>query len=106
MRTFLVDVLRLCVWLALLAAVFTPLERLCALHPQKFFRKAFRTDLIYYFVSGLVPKLLLIVPITLLAGALHHWVPVGFYGWTAALPLWLRLTMALIIGEVGFYWGH
>jgi len=35
--------------------------------PQKLFRKAFGTDLIYYFLGGLVPKLLLILPMTLIA---------------------------------------
>lgn len=56
---FVFDIFRLCLWLVLLIAIFVPLERLCALHPQKVFRKAFFTDLGYYFLNGLLPKLLL-----------------------------------------------
>ena len=46
---------RLSIWLALLSAVFVPLERLFALRPQALFRKGIATDLGYYFISGLVP---------------------------------------------------
>src|SRR5260370_3322989 len=55
-----VDFVRLCMWLLILMIVFVPLERLCALHPQKVFRKAFLTDVAYCFLSGLLPKLLLV----------------------------------------------
>jgi len=58
------DTLKLCIWLVLLMAIFVPLERLYALHPQKVFRKAFPTDLAYYFLSSLVPRLVILVPMT------------------------------------------
>ena len=106
LQTFFLDVVRLCVWFALLTAVFVPLERRWALHPQRFLRKAFGTDVVYYFVSGLVPKLLLILPMTLLAGTIHHFVPGALYTWIAGLPVWLRLAGAIVVGEVGAYWGH
>ena len=54
------EILRLCVWLVVLMLIFVPLERLAGLHPQKVFRKAFATDLAYYFAGGLTPRLLLI----------------------------------------------
>ena len=57
---YAIQILRLCLWLVILAAIFTPLERLFALYPQKIFRKAIVTDLGYYFLSSLVPSLLLI----------------------------------------------
>ena len=65
------DALRLCIWLALLMVIFVPLEKGWGLRPRRLFRKALGTDLVYCFLSGLVLKLLLIVPLTLLAGALH-----------------------------------
>ena len=36
----LIELVRLSAWLLLLSLVFVPLERLFALRPQKFFRKA------------------------------------------------------------------
>lgn len=98
--------LRLCVWLVLLVAVFVPAERIWALHRQPLFRKAFGTDLAYYFISGFMPKLLLALPLTVLAIVLHRIVPAGFYEWMASHPLWLRLPAALLVGEIGSYWGH
>jgi len=81
--TFAVDFARLCVWLVLLTAVLEPLERIWPLHPQKLFRKAFGTDLVYYFLSGFVPKLFLTLPLTALAAILHRMVPLDFYLWMA-----------------------
>lgn len=47
-----ISVFRLVVWLAILAAIFVPLERLFDVHPQKVFRKEWLTGLIYYFLSS------------------------------------------------------
>jgi sterol desaturase/sphingolipid hydroxylase (fatty acid hydroxylase superfamily) len=101
-----IEIFRLNVWLILLMIVFVPLEKLCALHPQKLLRQGITTDLAYYFLSGLVPKTLLIVPMALLAWGLHHVVPLDFQLHAATIPLWVRLPLALVVGEIGFYWGH
>jgi sterol desaturase/sphingolipid hydroxylase (fatty acid hydroxylase superfamily) len=106
MERLVIDLFRLCIWLALLMAVFVPLERACALRRQKVFRKAFSTDLAYYFLSGILPNLLLVVPLTAIAGAMHHFVPSRLYLSVAAVPLWMRLPAAMVVGEVGVYWGH
>jgi sterol desaturase/sphingolipid hydroxylase (fatty acid hydroxylase superfamily) len=102
----LVQILRLAIWLVLLAAIFTPLERLFALHPKKIFRKAILTDIGYYFISSLVPSLILGVPLAFAAHAAHHFVPAALTAAVAAWPLWLRAFASLLIGEIGFYWGH
>jgi len=34
LRAFLIDVIRLCLWLLILAAIFLPLERFFVLHPS------------------------------------------------------------------------
>jgi sterol desaturase/sphingolipid hydroxylase (fatty acid hydroxylase superfamily) len=100
------EIVRLCGWLVLLLAVFAPLERAFGLHPQSVFRKTFGADLVYYFLGGLVPKLLLVAPLTLFAVALHRFEPALFYSWAAGIPTWMRLTAAMVVGEVGAYWGH
>ena len=103
---FVLDVFRLCVWLVLLTVIFVPLERLCGVHTQKVFRKGFLTDLGYYFLNSLLPKLLLILPLSMIAWGLHYLVPSGLYSSVAAMPLWMRFAAALIVGEFGAYWGH
>lgn len=104
--TFALDVFRLCIWLVLLMAIFVPLERLCARHPQKVFREGFLTDLGYYFLNSLLPKFLLILPLSMLAGVIHYLAPSDLYAWIADTPFWTRFAAAMIVGEFGAYWGH
>ncbi len=103
---FALDLLRLCVWLVLLLAIFVPLERLWARHRQKVFRQGFVTDLGYYFLNSLLPKLILIAPLSLLAKTVHTLAPSGQYAFIASLPLWLRFAAAIVVGDFGAYWGH
>jgi sterol desaturase/sphingolipid hydroxylase (fatty acid hydroxylase superfamily) len=102
----LIPVLRLCLWLAILVVIFVPLERLFAAHPQRIWRKGIVTDLGYYFLSSIIPALLLSVPVGLLAWAVHRAVPGGILAATASLPLWARVIVGLVVGEIGYYWGH
>ncbi|MGH7043352.1 MAG: sterol desaturase family protein [Acetobacteraceae bacterium] len=106
LMAFLLNVVRLCAWLALLALVFLPLERLFALHPRKFFCKTLAQDLGYYFVNGLVPSLLLTLPLSLVAFGAHALVPFRVQATVAAWPLWQRILAGLVVSEIGFYWGH
>ena len=72
--TYLIEILRLSLWLAILVAIFVPLERLFAVHPRKVLRKGILTDLGYYFLSGLATSALLSLPIAAagLADTPHH----------------------------------
>jgi sterol desaturase/sphingolipid hydroxylase (fatty acid hydroxylase superfamily) len=103
---FVADLLRACVWLALLLIVFVPLERVFAHRRQQVLRRSFRADLFYYFLNSVAPKLLLIAPLTALAAGLHRLLPSEFYELVAATPGWLRICAALVANEVGGYWGH
>jgi sterol desaturase/sphingolipid hydroxylase (fatty acid hydroxylase superfamily) len=100
------DVFRLCIWLVLLAAIFIPLERLCAQRRQPIFRTGSIADLGYYFLNSILPKLLLILPMSIVAWGVHHYLPSGMYAWAAALPLRVRFVLAIVVGEFGAYWGH
>ena len=106
LRPFAVELLRVCVWLFLLMVIFVPLERLFSVHPQKIFRKSFPVDLGYYFVNGVFTKMLLVIPAGFLAWSLHYVVPGAVHSFVADIPTWARLLAALVVGEVGFYWGH
>jgi sterol desaturase/sphingolipid hydroxylase (fatty acid hydroxylase superfamily) len=94
------------VWLMILVVIFVPLERVFAVHPQKILRKGIFTDLGYYFLSSLLPALLLGAPLGLLAWVVHQTVPSGVHAAMAALPLWGRVFCGLVAGEIGYYWGH
>jgi sterol desaturase/sphingolipid hydroxylase (fatty acid hydroxylase superfamily) len=100
------DILHLCVWLVLLSVIFIPLEKLFALRRQKVLRPAAGADLVYYFLSGILPKLLIIAPMTMVAAVIHRVEPAGFYASVAAIPMGWRLMAALVVGEFGAYWGH
>jgi sterol desaturase/sphingolipid hydroxylase (fatty acid hydroxylase superfamily) len=103
---FLVQLFSLSLWLAGLVAVFVPLERLFSVHPRKILRKGIGVDLCYYFLSSLLPALILSVPIGFLALAVRSFVPPGVLSTTASLPLWARALLGLVAGEIGYYWGH
>jgi sterol desaturase/sphingolipid hydroxylase (fatty acid hydroxylase superfamily) len=104
--SLIIDVVRLTIWLALLAVIFMPLERLFALHPQQGRRIGLAADLGLYFLNSLIPALLIGLPMAALVAVAHRIVPAAFYGWVAGLPLWLQLGATFLIGEFGFYWGH
>ena len=78
---FLFDVGRLAVWLVLLVAIFVPLERLCAVHPAKIWRKQVGVDLAWYFINSLLPAALLSVPLALLPGRCAPSIRAGSIRW-------------------------
>jgi sterol desaturase/sphingolipid hydroxylase (fatty acid hydroxylase superfamily) len=92
--------------LLLLCVLLVPLERLFALRRQPVWRPGLPTDLAYYFLSSLLPARLLAWPLAGLALALAWLLPAGWMGWSAALPWWLRFALAMVVAEIGFYWGH
>jgi sterol desaturase/sphingolipid hydroxylase (fatty acid hydroxylase superfamily) len=104
--SFAVDLVRLSLWLAILTAIFVPIERLFALHPAKILRKGIGADLGYYFLGGMVTSLLLSVPLALLAWTAHRFVPNHLQTAFSGASFWTRALAALVAGEFGYYWGH
>src|ERR1700676_1980921 len=100
---FVVDTGRLAIWLVLLVAIFVPLERLCAVHPAKIWRKQIGVDLAWYFVNSLVPAAVLSVPLALLSRGLHGLDPGGFYTAVGAWPLWVKLLLMVLVNDIGAY---
>ena len=105
-NAMLITILRLSLWLATLAVIFVPLERLFAVHPQKILRKGIGTDLGYFFISTLIPIAVLSAPVGALAWIIHRAVPSQFLAFTGSWPLWLKAVVALIVSEIGYYWAH
>ncbi|HEX7325975.1 MAG TPA: sterol desaturase family protein [Rhodanobacteraceae bacterium] len=106
MTALLSELIHLAIWLALLCAVFVPIERLAGIRRQAFFRAQFATDLGYYALNSVIVGMLLGAPLIIAGAAIHQLIPYRALEAIAALPGWLRLLLGLIVGEFGFYWGH
>lgn len=106
LHDFALSVLRIGIWLVLLTALFVPLERWFAARHAPAAPRAWRQDLVYYLISSLVPIVLLSVPVALLAAAARHVVPAALTGAVGELPPALRMALAFLVGETGYYWGH
>lgn len=106
MHSLILEILRLAVWLLLLCAVFVPLERLASVKRQAFFRPEFATDLGYYVLNAILIGTLLGAPLVLIGATIHQLIPSAVLDAVAALPAGVRLGLSLLVGEIGFYWGH
>ncbi|MBN8808642.1 MAG: sterol desaturase family protein [Sphingomonas sp.] len=109
MNGIVIDVIRLSLWLALLATLFTPLEWLFSLHDRRSAagrRRGWLADLGYYYLNGLLPGLLLAPPLAVVALAVHAVTPDAYAAWIAALPFGVKLGAGLLVSEIGAYWGH
>jgi len=98
--------LRVWVWLALLSAIFIPLERWFGMRHANVPRRELAHNLAYYFISSLVPIVLLSAPLALLAALLQPLVPDAVRAAIGGLPGPLRILLAFVVAETGFYWGH
>jgi sterol desaturase/sphingolipid hydroxylase (fatty acid hydroxylase superfamily) len=103
---FMLTAIRVLVWLILLAIVFVPLERLFPQRRKRLSRPALLTDLGYYILNGLVPSVMLGVPLGLVAWGVQRWVPANISALGTQLPLWPRVALTMVVAEIGFYWGH
>jgi sterol desaturase/sphingolipid hydroxylase (fatty acid hydroxylase superfamily) len=92
--------------LIVLTLVFAPLEAFFAERKAKFLYPGFAIDLGWYFLNALAIAFVLTPPMLLIAKATHALLPSALTGFGAHLPLWLRMITAMVVGEVGFYWGH
>ena len=93
-------------WLVLLCVMFLPLEEIFAVRRPVLRRKSLFGDLGFYFISGFVPHLLLIVPLSLTAYVAYRYVPWRWHVAVNAWPIWLRGVAGFDIADLGFYWGH
>jgi sterol desaturase/sphingolipid hydroxylase (fatty acid hydroxylase superfamily) len=105
LHEFALVALRLWVWLVLLTALFVPLERWFGMRHSLPWRE-WRHNLAYYFISSLVPTVLLSVPTALLAAGAQHLVPNALASAVQGLPTPARVALAFVVAETGFYWGH
>jgi sterol desaturase/sphingolipid hydroxylase (fatty acid hydroxylase superfamily) len=106
LMAWVLQAVRLSATLVVLTAVFAPLEALASVRKARFFYKGWTTNLGWYFLDGLLLSFLLGPPTAAVAWAVHAVIPSAITGAASGLPLWLRAVLAMVVGEVGFYWGH
>jgi sterol desaturase/sphingolipid hydroxylase (fatty acid hydroxylase superfamily) len=94
------------VWLFLLIALFVPLERLAGVNRQSIRRPQMLMDLGYFFLSGLIPIFILAIPLGTVAALSNQALPDAYHIWLIGLPILVQIGLAILIGELGFYWGH
>jgi sterol desaturase/sphingolipid hydroxylase (fatty acid hydroxylase superfamily) len=104
--TAILSLARACIILALIIVIFVPLEQFFAVRKAKLFPKGWSINLAWYFINTVTPLFLLAPPAALIAWAIHSVLPASFTSAAAGLPLWARMCAAMIVGEIGFYWGH
>ena len=92
--------------LVLLAVIFVPLERLFSLRPKAALRPGWRNDVAYYFLSSVLPNRLIVLPVAALLWGLQSVAPQGLLPGLGQLPGWERFAAAMVLAEIGFYWGH
>ncbi|MGH8145195.1 MAG: sterol desaturase family protein [Rhodanobacteraceae bacterium] len=106
MNTLIAEALHLAVWLLLLCAIFVPLERLVGIRKQALFRTQFLTDFGYYAINSVLIGVVIGTPLVFMGAAVHQLIPWSVLEAIADLPGWARLILGLVVGEIGFYWGH
>jgi len=98
--------LRAVAWLALSSLIFLPLEALFPVRRTDGAQRELGTNLGWFFINTLVTLPLLAMPTALIGHGVHQLMPAALPSAAASLPLWARMALAMIIGEIGFYWGH
>ena len=106
LSAFALQTLRLAVWLVLLAAILSPLERVFALRRPAGRWRTVPADVGFYVLNSLLPLAILAPPMALLAAGVNAATPAAYAGAVAGLPLWARLACGLAVSEIGGYWGH
>lgn len=98
---------RLALGLVVLLAIFVPLETLFPLVRRQFWqRPGVWTDLIHFFVTTGLRRLLTLVLAYVLITLLGFLVYPPLQQLMLSPPWWVQCAVALVIFEIGAYWGH
>lgn len=92
--------------MAVVAAIFIPLERRFALHPGPILRRGWRSDSVHFFFSATASELLSVIPIGLIIALTDPLVSARVEDLVTSQPRALQLLEALFIAELTGYWAH
>jgi sterol desaturase/sphingolipid hydroxylase (fatty acid hydroxylase superfamily) len=98
---------RMALGLVVVLAIFVPLEALFPLVRRQFWRRpGVGTDLLHFFVTTGLRRLLTLVAAYVLVTLLGFLVHPPLQRAMLAPPWWVQCAVALVVFEVGAYWGH
>ncbi len=100
------QVVHLAIWLAILGAVFVPLERYFTLRAAGQRREGLLRDLFYYFLNNILPNAVVAFGGALIAVGFARLLPSAWHDFVMRWPMGLRALGVFVIGEIGYYWGH
>jgi sterol desaturase/sphingolipid hydroxylase (fatty acid hydroxylase superfamily) len=87
--------------------VFTPFEHLLPIHQKSLgLRRGWLTDVLHFFLSGIVIRFGLTAVIVAAAIGGHALIPLEVTVAVQGLPLVLQVILATIIADLGFYLAH
>jgi sterol desaturase/sphingolipid hydroxylase (fatty acid hydroxylase superfamily) len=92
--------------LVVVAVLFVPLERLVPLHRQRVLRPGWRTDVVHFLADQVLVLAGIAVAVLSVGIAARVVVRVGVRDAIGAWPWLVQLVVALLVAEVGAYWGH
>jgi sterol desaturase/sphingolipid hydroxylase (fatty acid hydroxylase superfamily) len=92
--------------LVVLTAVFIPLEKAFALRPQRVLRRRWATDVVHFVVNNLVTTAGIVVAVIVAGSLLRVIVPSATRSAIHHQPGWSQLVAAVLVAELGAYWGH
>ncbi len=98
---------RLALGFVVLFAIFVPLEALFPLVRRQFWqRPGAGADVIHFFISGAIRKLLVLFALVVLVYWLGFLVYPPLQKVLTSLPWWVQFVIANVVFDVGAYWGH
>jgi sterol desaturase/sphingolipid hydroxylase (fatty acid hydroxylase superfamily) len=92
--------------MVVVAAIFIPIERVWALHPQKVLRKGWATDVVHFVVNNFLTTIGLFVAVVAVGSALHAVVPAALHGAVGRQPGLVQFAEAFLLTELCFYAAH
>jgi sterol desaturase/sphingolipid hydroxylase (fatty acid hydroxylase superfamily) len=96
----------LSVWLLIAMVTIMPLEKIFQLRKQKVMREGLLQDVFYFFLSGLLPAIVLVVTNAAVIHACRFVIPAEWFAWVASQPVWMRVLAILVVGDFSYYWAH
>ena len=90
----------------LFAFALSMFERLFALHPRRFRRDRWKTDVLHLLFNNLLISLGLVVSLFSLAVTFHRAVNPVLQGWVTAQPALVQFVEAVLVADLAQYWAH
>lgn len=90
-----------------LTLIFSPLEKVFPANPkQKYFRKQWVLDLMYFLGQYLLWSSLVLMAVNYLNGYLTGFIPLSITTAVNSQPPWLKVIEAILFSDLLIYWGH